>query len=153
LNPKEAADSDSEKIDSEWEDISEPLQKLYPASRHNDVVLLGLSETCLRDCLPRLDVGDAFEFLGKPSLLDRADSHEQQGEAEGGTAAVTRQELVDVLGGNAMLMSGDDADVSFAPWSLRYSGHQFGTWAGQLGDGRAISIRVYFPPTLSARAF
>ncbi|KAF9506441.1 hypothetical protein BS47DRAFT_1305262, partial [Hydnum rufescens UP504] len=27
----------------------------------------------------------------------------------------------------------------YAPWSLRYSGHHFGTWAGQLGDGRAIS--------------
>jgi hypothetical protein len=45
-----------------------------------------------------------------------------------------------------MLTSGEDADVSFAPWSLRYSGHQFGQWAGQLGDGRAISIRVYFLP-------
>jgi hypothetical protein len=42
-----------------------------------------------------------------------------------------------------MLVSGEDADVPFAPWSLRYSGHQFGVWAGQLGDGRAISIRVF----------
>jgi uncharacterized protein YdiU (UPF0061 family) len=41
-----------------------------------------------------------------------------------------------------MLISGDEADVSFAPWSLRYSGHQFGAWARQLGDGRAISIRT-----------
>jgi uncharacterized protein YdiU (UPF0061 family) len=41
-----------------------------------------------------------------------------------------------------MLISGDEADVSFAPWSLRYSGHQFGAWAGQLGDGRATSIRT-----------
>ncbi|EEB86647.1 hypothetical protein MPER_16324, partial [Moniliophthora perniciosa FA553] len=30
----------------------------------------------------------------------------------------------------------------FAPWSLRYSGHQFGSWAGQLGDGRAITVLV-----------
>jgi uncharacterized protein YdiU (UPF0061 family) len=42
-----------------------------------------------------------------------------------------------------MLISSDDADVPFAPWSLRYSGHQFGAWAGQLGDGRAISIREF----------
>lgn len=26
------------------------------------------------------------------------------------------------------------------PYSMRYGGHQFGNWAGQLGDGRAISL-------------
>ncbi|KAI0001406.1 hypothetical protein BJV74DRAFT_766082, partial [Russula compacta] len=133
LNPKEAA----EQTES---DTSEPLQKLYPASRHNDMELLALSDTGLRDCLPHLDVGDAFEILGKPSLLGHADSQQQH--AEDGKAAATRHELIDVLGGHAMLISGDDADVPFAPWSLRYSGHQFGSWAGQLGDGRAISIHA-----------
>ncbi|KAJ7608138.1 hypothetical protein DFH06DRAFT_946492, partial [Mycena polygramma] len=34
----------------------------------------------------------------------------------------------------------------FAPWAVRYSGHQFGTWAGQLGDGRATSILVTSHP-------
>lgn len=28
----------------------------------------------------------------------------------------------------------------YAPWANAYSGHQFGVWAGQLGDGRAISL-------------
>lgn len=137
LNPKEA-------VEPTESDTSEPLQKLYPASRHNDMEFLGLSDTCLRDCLPHLDVGDAFEVLGKPSLLARPDSQEKPEEDGESKAAATRQELIDVLGGHAMLISGDDADVSFAPWSLRYSGHQFGVWAGQLGDGRAISIRVSF---------
>ncbi|WFD32793.1 hypothetical protein MSPP1_003844 [Malassezia sp. CBS 17886] len=27
------------------------------------------------------------------------------------------------------------------PWALRYGGHQFGEWAGQLGDGRAITLQ------------
>ena len=50
-------------------------------------------------------------------------------------------ELVDVLSGHSVLMSyGEDGRTPYAPWSLRYSGHQFGVWAGQLGDGRAISI-------------
>ena len=123
----------------------EPLQKLYPASRHNDMELLGLSDTGLRDCLPHLDVGDAFEILGKPSLLGHVDSARGK-RVEDSKAAATRQELIDVLGGHAMLLSSDDADVPFAPWSLRYSGHQFGLWAGQLGDGRAISIRMFFHP-------
>ena len=130
-------------------DADEPLQKLYPASRHNDMELLCLSETGLRDCLPHLDVGDAFEILGKPSLLGHADSRGKQ--AEDSKAAATRQELVDVLGGHAMLISSDDADVPFAPWSLRYSGHQFGLWAGQLGDGRAISIRMFSYTLLCAQ--
>jgi serine/tyrosine/threonine adenylyltransferase len=128
-------------------DTSESLQKLYPARRGNSMELLGLSDTGLRDCLPHLDVGDAFEVLGEPSLMAHAETQEQQ-RAEDSKAAATRQELIDVLGGHAMLISGDDPEVSFAPWSLRYSGHQFGAWAGQLGDGRAISIRVSFTPSV-----
>ena len=30
--------------------------------------------------------------------------------------------------------------TSYGPWSLRYGGHQFGEWAGQLGDGRTVSL-------------
>jgi len=125
-------------------DADEPLQMLYPSGRDSDMVLLGLSETALRDCLPHLDVGDALGILGTPSLLGGQPDLQQEQQADGGGKAVaTRQELIDILGGHAMLVSGDDADVPFAPWSLRYSGHQFGLWAGQLGDGRAISIRTF----------
>nr|AIC33812.1 hypothetical protein [Puccinia cf. psidii AE-2014] len=38
----------------------------------------------------------------------------------------------------------------YAPWSSAYAGHQFGQFAGQLGDGRAISICVSTPCTSSA---
>ncbi|MBD9368181.1 YdiU family protein [Xanthomonas sp. XNM01] len=38
-----------------------------------------------------------------------------------------------VFGGNALL-------PGMAPWAANYGGHQFGNWAGQLGDGRAISL-------------
>ena len=30
--------------------------------------------------------------------------------------------------------------ASMKPFAARYGGHQFGSWAGQLGDGRAISL-------------
>ncbi|SJX60393.1 uncharacterized protein SRS1_11707 [Sporisorium reilianum f. sp. reilianum] len=30
--------------------------------------------------------------------------------------------------------------TDYAPWSLCYAGHQFGVWAGQLGDGRAFTL-------------
>ena len=38
------------------------------------------------------------------------------------------------------LMAGDLAETSFHPIALVYSGHQFGVWAGQLGDGRAMTL-------------
>lgn len=42
-------------------------------------------------------------------------------------------ELAEILGGNQI------AD-GMQPYAACYGGHQFGNWAGQLGDGRAISL-------------
>ena len=39
----------------------------------------------------------------------------------------------EVLGGNRVL-------PGMQPYAARYGGHQFGQWAGQLGDGRAITL-------------
>ena len=39
----------------------------------------------------------------------------------------------DVLGGSSIIEGMD-------PYAQRYGGHQFGNWAGQLGDGRAITL-------------
>ncbi len=40
---------------------------------------------------------------------------------------------VQILAGNRLAPGMD-------PYAARYGGHQFGTWAGQLGDGRAITL-------------
>ncbi len=40
---------------------------------------------------------------------------------------------VDVLAGNHLLQG-------MRPYAARYGGHQFGHWAGQLGDGRALTL-------------
>jgi uncharacterized protein YdiU (UPF0061 family) len=40
---------------------------------------------------------------------------------------------VEALAGNRLL-------PGMQPYSARYGGHQFGNWAGQLGDGRAITL-------------
>ncbi|HTE17174.1 MAG TPA: protein adenylyltransferase SelO family protein, partial [Armatimonadota bacterium] len=37
-------------------------------------------------------------------------------------------------------LSGNRVTPSMKPYAARYGGHQFGSWAGQLGDGRAISL-------------
>eukprot|EP01136_Pigoraptor_vietnamica_P038714 Opistho-1_new@108424 len=40
----------------------------------------------------------------------------------------------------AQYFSGNKALPGGAMWAHTYAGHQFGSWAGQLGDGRAISL-------------
>ena len=58
----------------------------------------------------------------------------------GGLLGIVRPESVtglaaQVLGGNKVL-------PGMKPYAARYGGHQFGHWAGQLGDGRAISLEI-----------
>lgn len=48
-------------------------------------------------------------------------------------ADVASGEFAQVFGGNALL-------PGMEPCAANYGGHQFGHWAGQLGDGRAISL-------------
>lgn len=58
-------------------------------------------------------------------------------------------EMVDLLGMRPDLPTTDDFAQVFGgnrvprgadPFAMAYGGHQFGTWAGQLGDGRAIGL-------------
>lgn len=43
------------------------------------------------------------------------------------------KEEIDILGGN-------NITPSMQPYAACYAGHQFGNWAGQLGDGRTITL-------------
>ncbi len=61
----------------------------------------------------------------------------------------TSQQTAALLGLDAQWMQGDEALQAFTgnallpgsrPLASVYSGHQFGVWAGQLGDGRAILL-------------
>ena len=46
----------------------------------------------------------------------------------------------DQAGELAQVLSGNRLVEGMAPYAARYGGHQFGNWAGQLGDGRAIAL-------------
>ncbi|HVR81418.1 MAG TPA: YdiU family protein, partial [Luteimonas sp.] len=48
-------------------------------------------------------------------------------------AEIAAPEFAQVFGGNALL-------PGMQPYAANYGGHQFGHWAGQLGDGRAITL-------------
>ncbi len=52
---------------------------------------------------------------------------------------VASAEFAEVFGGNRLL-------AGMQPYAACYGGHQFGQWAGQLGDGRAISLGELLTP-------
>ncbi|CAE6513702.1 unnamed protein product [Rhizoctonia solani] len=149
--PEGEEDVDKAELIEHWLGKHEPLEevplvsgsgllKKYTAregARDQKRILLALSAAGLDDCLPHLDVGDAFDVIGSGSLSQPSKPNPEEKEN------AARQELVDVLSGHSVLMnipSSEESEKGYAPWSLKYSGHQFGTWAGQLGDGRAISL-------------
>ncbi|MBC7622772.1 MAG: YdiU family protein [Aeromicrobium sp.] len=73
--------------------------------------------------------------LPTPVLAPRmiAYSHEMAATLGLDAAAMQRPEIVNALGGNGLLPGSE-------PYATVYGGHQFGHWAGQLGDGRAIYL-------------
>src|SRR5919201_4046512 len=58
---------------------------------------------------------------------------EALGEELGVARPPPASEALEVLAGNRMF-------AGMQPYAARYGGHQFGVWAGQLGDGRAITL-------------
>ena len=69
--------------------------------------------------------------VAAPRLL--AQSREMAVELGFSDADVATREFAQVFSGNALL-------PGMQPFATNYGGHQFGHWAGQLGDGRAISL-------------
>ena len=67
----------------------------------------------------------------QPRLL--AHSSEMTEQLGISAAAVISPEFAQVFGGTGLLAGMD-------PYAACYGGHQFGNWAGQLGDGRAIAL-------------
>ena len=57
--------------------------------------------------------------------------------ALGAYLGIDKPSSAEVLGGNRVL-------PGMLPYAARYGGHQFGSWAGQLGDGRAITLGEVF---------
>ena len=69
--------------------------------------------------------------VASPRLL--AHSREMAAELGFSEADAASPEFAQVFAGNALL-------PGMQPFATNYGGHQFGHWAGQLGDGRAISL-------------
>lgn len=75
----------------------------------------------------------------KPALLAWSDELAK----ELGIAAPNEQDVA-ILGGNLVT-------PTMYPYAACYAGHQFGNWAGQLGDGRAITLGEY--PAINGHSY
>lgn len=56
-----------------------------------------------------------------------------------------------LVAGNALLGWDEEKLQGGYPWAQLYGGFQFGQWAGQLGDGRAISLFETVNPTTNTK--
>ena len=94
-----------------------------PADRSSVNIPREVKDACYTLVLP--------SAVTKPSLLAWSDhAGSQLGIAKPDADAAV---LTAVLAGNQLL-------PGMKPYAARYGGHQFGRWAGQLGDGRAITL-------------
>src|SRR6185295_11587408 len=89
-----------------------------------DPVLLNVPRQVSNACYTRVDPTP----VATPRLLAWSD-------ALGELLGLSRPsaQAIEVLAGNRVLSG-------MQPYAARYGGHQFGHWAGQLGDGRAITL-------------
>src|SRR5919201_219059 len=89
-----------------------------------DPVLVNMPRQVANACYTRVEPTP----VAAPRLLAWSD-------ALGELLGLTRPSgaAIEVLGGNRTL-------PAMEPYAARYGGHQFGHWAGQLGDGRAITL-------------
>jgi uncharacterized protein YdiU (UPF0061 family) len=103
------------------------FENTFVADLPADPVLTNTPRAVYNACYTRVDPTP----VPAPRLLAWSD---ETGELLG----ITRPASVDglaaeVLGGNHVL-------PGMEPYAARYGGHQFGHWAGQLGDGRALTL-------------
>lgn len=109
------------------------MESLISKEYKNDFVNTFDGDEC-GDLKPRQTPGVLYSKaiptpVKKPTLL--AWSEELAGQL--GIQKPTEQQEIDVLGGNFVT-------DTMHPYAACYAGHQFGHWAGQLGDGRAITL-------------
>ena len=106
-----------------------------------------------RDLGPRMVKGALYTFIRpeevqNPELLSVSQrAMKDLGLKEG---EETSEEFKAVVSGNKIYWDpGTDSGVY--PWAQCYGGYQFGSWAGQLGDGRAISLFESTNPSTKMR--
>lgn len=91
------------------------------------------------------DAGVAVEIYRRETTKERAQEakKQQDGAQTSGTAKEEESEedkLRRRLEALSQRSKNSGKFAGYGPWANCYAGHQFGSWAGQLGDGRAITL-------------
>ena len=102
--------------------IQETFNKELPADKLSENTRRQVFEACYSRVNPRIP--------SAPKLLHVSDFHKSLG--------LTVSDVK--LAVFRVVMSGAKVLDNTLPYSMCYGGHQFGHWAGQLGDGRAINL-------------
>ena len=108
----------------------------FPAVRFDNSFVAQLPADANPSRAPHAVVGAAFSRVQpEPVRAPRLVAHapEVAGLLGLTDAACATDAFLQVCAGNSMLPGMD-------PYAACYGGHQFGAWAGQLGDGRAITL-------------
>lgn len=104
--------------------------------RFDDAFVRGLPGDTSREPRPRQVHGALYSRVDPtPVAAPRLIAHSAEVATLLGFSAdaVASQAFAEVFAGNALL-------AGMQPYAAAYGGHQFGQWAGQLGDGRAITL-------------
>ncbi|WPH04078.1 upf0061 protein [Acrodontium crateriforme] len=126
-----------------------PADQLYPTPAS--------SHAAERKALgPRLVKNAAYTFvrpdpIETPELL--AVSQAALNDLAIDPASVKTDEFKETVAGNKIITLEKEPpeDTAIYPWAQCYGGYQFGQWAGQLGDGRAISLFETTNPSTGVR--
>lgn len=102
--------------------IQDTFNKELPADPDKNNTRRKVFEACYSFVTPRIP--------SNPSLIHAADEVAELLELERDTNS---EEFLNVFSGKTVY-------PETAPYAMCYGGHQFGHWAGQLGDGRAINL-------------
>ena len=103
--------------------IKDKFNKELPADPNKSNTRRQVFNSCFSYVTPRIP--------SDPKLLHV--SHEMADAIGLSEEAIKSGEFLQVFSGQKVL-------DQTAPYSMCYGGHQFGSWAGQLGDGRAINL-------------
>lgn len=114
-----------------------PTDQQYPtpqASHNEDRRKLG----------PRLVKNAAYTYV-RPEIFEKTElvgvSQTALKDLAIDPASTKEEDFKDtVVGRKIITIDGEPKDDDVYPWAQCYGGYQFGSWAGQLGDGRAISL-------------
>ena len=103
------------------------FENTFVAELPADPVLTNTPRRVSNACFTRVDPTP----VAAPSLLAWSDE-------TGALLGIRRPATAD--GPDTQVLAGNRLVPGMQPYAARYGGHQFGHWAGQLGDGRAITL-------------